>query len=77
MAVMTIRLPDDQHRRLKALADSQGVSVNRLIQDLSVRVLTEHDVETWFRLKAAAGQPSQGLAILDKLDAHFALNDQT
>jgi hypothetical protein len=30
MATLTIRLPDDKHLRLKKLAESQGLSVNKL-----------------------------------------------
>jgi HicB family len=35
MAVLTVRMPDDRHLRLKALAASQGVSVNKMIEELT------------------------------------------
>ena len=30
MATLTIRLPDDKHLRLKKLAESQGLTINKL-----------------------------------------------
>ena len=68
MGTLTIRLPDDKHERLKALAASKGISVNKLIEDLSTIALTEFDAETRFRAMAAQGNIEEGLAILDKLD---------
>jgi predicted HicB family RNase H-like nuclease len=38
MATLTIRMPDDKHQRLKELAESQGISVNKLIEELSTVV---------------------------------------
>jgi len=68
MSVMTIRLPDQQHDRLKALARSRGVSVNKLFEEFAVRALAEHDVEMRFRARAARGSAAAGLALLDRLD---------
>jgi hypothetical protein len=73
MGVMTIRLPEDQHRRLKALAAAQGVSLNRLVEALATRALAEHDVELRFRARAARGDRDRGLAILAALDAAHGL----
>jgi HicB family len=69
MATLTVRIPDDKHLRLKALADSQGVSVNKLIEELSTVALVEFDTQTRFRLMAGRGDVAEGLRILDKLDA--------
>lgn len=71
MGTMTIRLPDEQHERLKKLANRRGVSLNKLFEELSTRVLTETDAETRFRMRAAQGDIEAGLAVLDKLDAHY------
>ena len=71
MATLTIRIPDDKHQRLKALAASKGISVNKLIEELSTIALTEFDAETRFRAMAAQGNIEEGLAILDKLDEYF------
>jgi predicted HicB family RNase H-like nuclease len=43
MATLTIRLPDDKHARLKDLALSRGISINKLIEELSTIALTEFD----------------------------------
>ena len=36
MSIMTIRLSDDKHKRLKQLAQSQHISLNKLIEDLDL-----------------------------------------
>ena len=71
MATLTIRLPDDQHHRLKQLASRRGVSLNKLFEELSTRALVETDAETRFRVRAARADSEAGLAVLDKLDRHF------
>lgn len=71
MSVLTIRLPDEHHARLKALAKSRGLSVNKLIEHLSLSAITEFDVETRFKVRAAMGNPTRGLEILDMHDKHF------
>ena len=68
MATMTIRLPDEKHRRLQKLAKSQGVSLNRLVDDLSSVALAQHDAELRFQTLAAKGNAQRGLRLLDKLD---------
>jgi predicted transcriptional regulator len=68
MATLTIRLPDDKHSRLKELALSRGISINKLIEELSTIALTEFDAYTRFRTMAAMGDVNEGLALLDKLD---------
>lgn len=71
MSTLTIRLPDDKHERLKALAKHRKLSLNKLIEELTTQALTEFDTEIRFRSLAAAGNTTEGLAILDKLDTHF------
>jgi predicted transcriptional regulator len=69
MATLTVRLPDDKHLRLKELAESQGVSVNKLIEELSTVALVEFDTQTRFKLMAGRGDVAEGLRVLDKLDS--------
>ncbi len=69
MATLTIRLPDDKHARLKELASSRGISINKLVEELSTIALTEFDAFNRFKAMAAMGDPKVGLALLDKLDA--------
>ncbi|ODU40545.1 MAG: hypothetical protein ABS92_12340 [Thiobacillus sp. SCN 63-374] len=52
---MTLRLPDDKHERLRALAQSRGTSVNRLLDEVTTLLLAEFDAETRFRLRAQKG----------------------
>ncbi len=68
MATLTIRLPDAHRDRLAAMAARRGVSLNKLMEELSVRALTEHDTEMRFRMREARGDPARGLKVLDKLD---------
>jgi predicted transcriptional regulator len=68
MATLTVRIPDDKHLRLKQLAEAKGVSVNKLIEELSTIALAEFDTHNRFKLLAARGNVSRGLEILDKLD---------
>jgi predicted transcriptional regulator len=69
MATLTIRLPDEKHARLKELAVSRGISVNKLVEELSTIALTEFDAYTRFKAMAAMGNVNEGLALLDKLDS--------
>lgn len=72
MATLTIRIPDEKHGRLKALAKHRHVSVNKLIDELSTQALAEFDSEIRFRALSASGDPDRGLGLLDKLDRHFS-----
>jgi len=72
MATMTIRIPDDKHSRLKALARYRHVSVNKLVEELSTQAIAEFDSEVRFRALAARGDVAKGLKLLDKLDRHFS-----
>ncbi|MTJ48570.1 toxin-antitoxin system HicB family antitoxin [Dolichospermum sp. UHCC 0259] len=68
MATLTIRLPNEKHIRLKELAQTRGISVNTLIEELSTIALAEFDAYTRFKAMAVMGNPEDGLRILDKLD---------
>ncbi len=68
MSVLTIRLTDETHERLRSLAAYRKISMNKLIEEVTVRVITEFDSEMRFRALAAAGNTDEGLRILDKLD---------
>ena len=71
MATLTVRMPDDKHSRLKALANHRHISVNKLIEELSTLALAEFDNENRFRVLAAKGNVKKALKLLDKLDASF------
>ena len=71
MTTLTLRLPDDTHARLKELARYRGVSLNKLMEELSIIAVTRHEAEARFRGLAADGSADMGLGILDKLDHAF------
>jgi predicted transcriptional regulator len=68
MSALTLRLPDDKHARLKALAEQRGMSLAKLLDELTTQALTEFDAETRFMARAqrGRGRESEGLAMLDK-----------
>lgn len=70
MTALTVRLADDKHLRLKALARSRGTTLNRLIDEMATQMLTEHDAETRFHLRAGrgAGEEQRGLNLLAKAE---------
>ena len=68
MSALIIRIPDEKRERLKTLAKSRNVSVNKLIEEMATVMLAEFDAETRFRLRAARGHGKQqrGLELLQK-----------
>ena len=72
MSVLTIRMPEGKHERLRNLAKSRGISVNKLIEELSTVAPAQHDAEVRFRALATRGSREAGLALLDKLDRAFS-----
>jgi predicted transcriptional regulator len=68
MSTLTIRLPDNTADRLKSLARSRGLSVNKLMEEMSAQALAAWDTENRFRSLAAQGDVQQALAILERLN---------
>jgi predicted DNA-binding protein len=68
MSTLTIRLPADKHNRLKILAKQRGISMNKLMEELSTMALSEFDAFTRFQVRAMKGSPQEGLQLLDKLE---------
>ncbi len=69
MATLTIRLPDDKHARLKELAVTRGLSVNKLVEELSTIAIAEFDIYVRFKAMAVSSSREEGLKLLAKLDA--------
>jgi len=69
VATLTIRLPDDKHARLKELAARRGLSINKMVEELSTIAIAEFDAYTRFKAMAASGSREEGLRLLAKLDA--------
>lgn len=75
MTALTLRLPEDKHRRLKALARQRGVSINRLLDEAATLLLAEFDAETRFQLRAERGQGrgvERGLALISLFEWRMA-----
>ena len=72
MSTLTLRLPEDLANRLKNAAEARGVSVNKLITEISVQALAAYDTETRFKAMAAEANIPAALAVLDRLDGQSA-----
>ena len=68
MSSLTIRLPDDKHQRLKALAASRHININKLIDELATIALVEYDAKTRFITRSQKATAQDGLELLDLLD---------
>ena len=55
MSALIIRMPPDKRERLKQVAKSRNVSVNKLIDEMATLAIAEHDAETRFRIRAERG----------------------
>jgi hypothetical protein len=68
MSVVTLRIADTKHQRLKVLAKNKGISVNHLLDEVTTLILAEFDLKTQFEIRAQRGQnkTSRGLELLDK-----------
>ncbi len=71
MGSLHLRIPDDKHQRLKELAKSRNISVNKLLEELTTIALAEYDLETRFKLRANRGSIAKALEVLDKLKQDF------
>ena len=69
MSALTVRLPDNTAERLKSLTRSRGLSVNKLVEEMSAQALVACDTENRFRTSAAQGDVQQAWGVLDRLDA--------
>jgi len=69
MATLTIRMPDDKANRLKELAKSRDISLNKLIEEWATMGIAEFDAHASFLARAARGSRERGLAALKELAA--------
>jgi hypothetical protein len=68
MSTLTIRPTDEKHERLKALAKSNAISVNKLIDELATVALANYDARVRFEARASRGDPVRAMALLDRVD---------
>jgi hypothetical protein len=69
MSVVNLRLPDDTCRRLKQLAASRGISLNKLLEELGTAAIAAHDAEIRFRAMEAGADRKRALGVVERLDA--------
>ncbi len=69
MSTLTIRLPDDKHQRLKALAKASNISVNKLIDELATVALANFDAQTRFLTRVADADVNAALEVLYRVDS--------
>jgi predicted transcriptional regulator len=68
MATLTIELPDDKHTYLQQLAQTKGITINQLMEEISTIALSEFSAYTRFKEMADRGDRAEGLRLLEKLD---------
>jgi hypothetical protein len=61
-------LPDGAALRLRALASSRGISLDKLIEEVSAAALKAHEAEARFRAMAAKGDRKASLEAPARLD---------
>jgi hypothetical protein len=61
-------LPDNQRERLKALARSNAISIDKLMDELAMVALAKHDTRVRFDVRSARGNPKRVFGLLDQLD---------
>lgn len=79
MAALTVRLSDEKHARLKALAKARGTPLNALIDEMTTLMLAEFDAETRFQVRAMRGKQTpveQGLMLLAKARGDNLLHEK-
>ena len=69
MATLTIRMTDDKALRLKELAKSRNISLNKLIEEWATMGIAEFDSHASFLARAARGSRERGLKALETLKA--------
>ena len=68
MKTIEITIADSKHKRLKQYAKEQGVSLNKLFDELATIALAQFDAKTRFTMMATQGDAKRGMEYLDKLD---------
>jgi hypothetical protein len=71
MGALHLRIPDEKHQRLKELAKSKNMSINKLLEEITTIALTEYDIEIRFKLMSNRGSAERALEILEKLQQDF------
>ena len=67
MTALNVRLPDSLHKRLRVLAEQEGVSINSLISTAVAEKLSALDTETLLLEGARRGSSATFLGVLAKV----------
>ncbi|MBF0369474.1 MAG: ribbon-helix-helix protein, CopG family [Magnetococcales bacterium] len=71
MAVMTIKLPDDQLAKLEELARERGMTLDSLVVEMASSTLAQYDPQIVGGDEENDDALEGGLAVLDELDRVF------
>jgi hypothetical protein len=71
MSTLTIRLSKAKHERLKDLARSKRVRVNKLFEEWATIALEQQEALASYAPSKSRGDRARGLELLGQLDAHF------
>ena len=67
MSTLSLRLPESLHRRLSALAEKEGVSINQLISSAVAEKMSALLAEEYLVARAGRGKRSRFLEVLAKI----------
>ncbi len=71
MGTITVRLSNEAHQRIKELANSRNISLNKLYEEFTIMALAEFDAENRFKALASKGNRQRGKELINKLQAHY------
>jgi predicted transcriptional regulator len=70
MSTLSVRLPDSLHRRLKELAEKDGVSINQFIALAVAEKISALTTAEYLQERASRGSREKFDAVLSKAPAH-------
>ena len=73
MTALNVRLPDSLHKRLRFLAQQEGISINSLISTAVAEKLSALDTETLLLERARKGSSAAFLGLLARVPSEPAL----
>lgn len=69
MSTLTLRISDTKHERLKNLARTKQISMNKLFDEWATIALAQQDAQANYFSRKQRGDIAAGLSVLDKLDS--------
>lgn len=70
MTAITLRIDEEKHHRLKQMAKQKGITLNRLIDEMTSLMLSEFDLKIRYKTRFLRGQGKveRGLDLLKKAE---------